>query len=200
MANVPLVTKGTGLISRLALRYSRRRFGRVVDPVAATAHHNGVLLAMGALETVVERGWRRLDPELRWLVVQSSAGDIGCSWCTDYGYFEGVERGVDAAKVRAVARWRTSDVFDPRERAVLEYAEAVTKTPATVPEELVERLHRYFNDAQIVELAAWAALENFRSRLNAALGLRSQGFSDSCALPLPDDTAVGRPPAAVPSA
>ena len=199
MANVPLVTKGTGLVSRLALRYSRRRFGTVVEPAAAAAHHSGVLLAMGALETVVERGWRRLQPELRWLVVQSSAGDIGCSWCTDYGYFEGVERGVDPAKVRAVAQWRDSDLFDPRERAVLEYAEALTMTPAAVPEELVERLHRHFSDAEIVELVAWAALENFRSRLNAGLGLRSQGFSDSCALPSPADRGgramAGAPPA-----
>ena len=78
-------------------------------------------------------------------MVQSSAGDIGCSWCTDYGYFEGVENGVDAAKVRAVAQWRTSDVFDERERTVLEYAEAVTMTPASVSEELVERLHHYFS-------------------------------------------------------
>ena len=180
MANVPLITKGKGLVGRLALRYSRRRFGQVVEPAAAAAHHAGVLMAMGALETVAERGWSRLDPELRWLVVQSSAGDIGCSWCIDYGFFEGVERGLDAAKVRAVAQWRTSDVFDARERAVLEYSEAVTATPAVVSDDLVERLHRHFDDRQIVELAAWAALENFRSRFNAGLGLRSQGFSDRC--------------------
>jgi hypothetical protein len=37
-----------------------------------------------------------------------------------------------------------------------------------------------------VELAGWVALENFRSRFNAGLGLRSQGFSDSCAIPMGD--------------
>ena len=29
-------------------------------------------------------------------------------------------------------------------------------------------------------MAAWVALENYRSRFNAGLGLKSQGFSDSC--------------------
>ena len=43
-------------------------------------------------------------------------------------------------------------------------------------DELAARLHRHFSDAEIVELAAWVALENFRSRFNAGLGLRSQGF------------------------
>jgi len=184
MAHVELIDKANRLIPRLALRYSRRRFGRVVEPVAAAAHHSGVLLAMGALETVAERGWHRLDHHLRWLAIQASAGEIGCSWCTDYGYYEGIQEGVDAAKVRDVPRWRESQVYDERERAVLEYAESATSTPVRISDELVETLHRHFSEAQIVELAAWVALENLRSRFNAGLDLRSQGFSEHCDLPL----------------
>jgi alkylhydroperoxidase family enzyme len=105
---------------------------------------------------------------------------IGCSWCVDYGYYEGMNGGVEAAKVRAVAAWRSSDLFDARERVVLEYAEAATGSPAEVSEELAARLRAHLSDAEFVELAAWVALENMRSRFNAGLGLRSQGFSDSC--------------------
>ena len=47
---------------------------------------------------------------------------IGCSWCTDYGHYEGIQEGVDAAKVRDVPRWRASAVYDERERAVLAQA------------------------------------------------------------------------------
>ena len=183
MAHVPLADEADRLVSRLAYHYSRRRFGRVVDPVAAASHHSGVLVAMGALETVAERGWRRLDHHLRWLVIQASAAEIGCSWCTDYGFYEGMQTGVDARKVRAVAQWRTSDLFDDTERAVLEYAEAATATPVIIGDDLVQRLHRHFSDAELVELASWVALENLRSRFNAGLGLRSQGFSSDCALP-----------------
>ena len=43
----------------------------------------------------------------------------------------------------------------------------------------------HLSDAEFVELAAWVALENFRSRFNAGLGLRSQGFSDNCDSPVP---------------
>jgi len=183
MAHVQLLDTADRLVAKVALRYSRRRFGRVVEPVAAAAHHSGVLLAMGALETVAERGWRRLDPSLRWLAIQAAAMEIGCSWCTDYGYYEGVQQGTDPVKVREVFRWRTSEVYDDRERAVLEYAEAATSTPAPVSDELMARLHRHFTEPEIVELAAWVAMENFRSRFNAGLGLHSQGFSDNCAVP-----------------
>ena len=117
------------------------------------------------------------------LAVQASAGAIGCSWCVDFGYYEGLQRGLDPAKVRDVPRWRDTDVYDDRERAVLEYAEAASATPAAVTEDLVTRLRSMFSDAEIVELASWVALENYRSRFNAGLGLHSQGFSDSCRIP-----------------
>jgi alkylhydroperoxidase family enzyme len=183
MAHVHLADKADRLVPRLALRYSRRKFGRVVEPVAAAAHHSGVLVAWGLLETVAERGWRRVDPHLRWLAIQASAAEIGCSWCTDFGYYEGLQQGMDPTKVREVPGWRTSAAFDERERAVLEYAESATATPARVTDELVERLHHHFTEAELVELAAWVAMENFRSRFNAGLGLRSQGFSDTCDVP-----------------
>jgi alkylhydroperoxidase family enzyme len=108
---------------------------------------------------------------------------IGCSWCIDFGYYEGMHAGIDPRKVQAASNWRQSDLFDDRERAVLEYAEQATSDPAEVSDECAARLHRHFSDPEIVEPAAWVALENFRSRFNAGLGLRSQGFSETCTVP-----------------
>lgn len=185
MANITLVDRPKGWLQRYAWRYSRRMFGTVVDPVRAQARHNGVLLASGALETVAGKGWRRLDEHLKWLALQATSAAIGCSWCIDYGFFEGVQNGVDPRKVRDVTRWRDSDAYDETERLVLEYAEAVNTTPAQVSEELGLRLRRRFSDAEITELTGWIALENYRSRFNAGLGLTSQGFSDRCQVPEP---------------
>src|SRR3954452_3791508 len=145
MALVPLPARLSGLLNRYAAWYSRRRFdGTVVDPVKAGSHHAGVLLAHGAAEMVVAKRWNHLDPALRWLATMASAQRIGCSWCTDYGYFDGVATGVAPEKIRAVARWRTSYVFDDFERLVLEYAEATTETPVLLDEALTDRLRRTF--------------------------------------------------------
>jgi alkylhydroperoxidase family enzyme len=183
VAHVALQYDAKGTVARLARSYTKKRFGKVVQPTAAASNHAGVLVAMGALETAVEKGWNKLDLTLRWLAVEIASGHIGCSWCVDYGYYEGMNWGVEPAKVRAALHWRESDLFDERERAVLEYAEQATSTPVNIPEELVARLHSYFSDAEIVELAGWVALENFRSRFNAGLGLHSEGFSDQCEIP-----------------
>ena len=49
---------------------------------------------------------------MRWLALQVTSARIGCSWCIDFGYYEGMHDGIDPAKVRAVAEWRKSDLFD----------------------------------------------------------------------------------------
>jgi alkylhydroperoxidase family enzyme len=183
MAHVPLQEHPKGLVPRLATLYTKRQFGQMVEPMEAAAHHSGVLVGIGSLETAVQYGWKKLDPTLRWLAVQAVSARIGCSWCIDFGYYEGMHRGVDPAKVRAANDWRASDLFDDRERVVLEYAEVATGCPAEVSDELAARIRTHLNDAEFVELAAWVALENFRSRFNAGLGLRSQGFADRCEIP-----------------
>lgn len=186
MAHVALLEEPRGIVTRLAHRYTKRRFGQMVEPTAAASHHPGVLVAMGSLETAAQFGWKKLDPTLRWLAIQATSARIGCSWCIDYGYYEGMIDGIDPAKVRAVGAWRTSDLFEERERAVLEYAEVATGCPAEVSDDLAARIRIHLSDPEFVELASWVALENFRSRFNAGLGLRSQGFSDSCDIPLHD--------------
>jgi alkylhydroperoxidase family enzyme len=183
MANIPLMEHPTRLLPRLAALYGRSRFGRPTEPVQAASHHSGVLVAGGLVETAAAKGWRKLDPHLALLAQQAAAGATGCSWCIDYGYYESLQRGQDPSKVRDVPAWRGSPAYTDPERVVLEYAEAASGTPVAVGDDLVRRLHEHFTDEQIVELAAWVALENYRSRFNAGLGLRSQGFSDACRVP-----------------
>jgi alkylhydroperoxidase family enzyme len=87
--------------------------------------------------------------------------------------------GAPAAKILDVERAADSPLFSERERAALAWAEAVTVTHRKITDELFDRLRREFSEAEIVELTAAVALENFRSKFNVALGVEAQGF---CAL------------------
>lgn len=73
-----------------------------------------------------------------------------------------------------VAAWRASSLFTPAERAGLEFAEEMTATPAAVSEEVFAEARRHFSEEQLVELAATAAMENYRARLNRAFLVDSQ--------------------------
>ena len=87
-----------------------------------------------------------------------------------------MQAGASEGKVRDLPRFRESPHFGPRERAALEYAEAVTRASAQVTDEVFARLREHFAEAAIVELTAIIALENFRSKFNSALQVPAQGF------------------------
>jgi alkylhydroperoxidase family enzyme len=87
-----------------------------------------------------------------------------------------MQAGASDEKIGAVGTWRQSALFSPVERDVLEYAEKITITGEKVTDELHGRLRTHFTEAQIVELTAAVALENFRSKFNPALGIEAQGF------------------------
>jgi alkylhydroperoxidase family enzyme len=87
-----------------------------------------------------------------------------------------MQAGASDEKIREVPTWRESSLFSPVERDALEYAERMTITGEKVTEELFARLRGHFSEAQMVELTAVVALENFRSKFNPPLGIEAQGF------------------------
>jgi alkylhydroperoxidase family enzyme len=56
----------------------------------------------------------------------------------------------------------------------------MTITGQKISDEMFAEVRRHFSEAQVVELTAAVALENFRSKFNVALGIESQGF---CVVP-----------------
>ncbi|GAA2887057.1 carboxymuconolactone decarboxylase family protein [Streptomyces mexicanus] len=182
MARISLDPPRT-LLYRISEWYSRRTFGAVLDPVRAVAHHRKVMLTTLRFELSLGR-WNRLDPQLKLLAVMASSHVIGCSWCTDFGYWEAHNEGMPSQKLHAVPSWREHrEAFTEPELDVLEYAEAMSVTPPAVTDALAARLLERLGEAAFVELTAVIAVENQRSRMNSAFGLTGQGFSDRCAVP-----------------
>ncbi|QEC50841.1 carboxymuconolactone decarboxylase family protein [Baekduia soli] len=171
----------TGLRGALVRRVSRKMLGDVPDPVEVAWHNRKVVnfsLAVGRKA----QAWDQCDENLKSFAHMAAAALVGCSFCLDLGYFMAHNEGLDVAKAREVPRWRESTVFTPLERDVLEYAEAMSRTPTTVTDELSARLLAQLGPAAVVELTAYVALANMYARSNTALGIEGQGFAASCDL------------------
>lgn len=98
----------------------------------------------------------------------------------------GRQSGISQEKLHALADYARSPLFSPIERLCLEYADHMTRTPVAVPDELFAQLRERFTPAQLVELTATLAWENYRARYNHALGIESEDFSEgaACAIPV----------------
>jgi alkylhydroperoxidase family enzyme len=173
----------TGLFGAVASWYAKRTYGEIPDNVHLLWHNQRVMRAVFGFEQRIAK-FRALDPHLKTYAEMASAGVIGCSWCLDFAYFLAHQSGLDERKVREVPGWRESGRFTELERDVMAYAEAMTLTPPEVTDEMVDNLRNRIGDAALVELTMMVAIENQRSRFNAALGLASQGYSEVCELPL----------------
>lgn len=116
----------------------------------------------------------------------------------DIGSAVGRAAGVTEAQLRDLPVYKESPALSPLEKLVIEYAAAMTKTPVEVPGELFASLRDNFTKAQLVELTAAIAWENYRARFDHAFGIEAQGFSEGayCALPerpqLPEARGAGR--------
>jgi len=87
--------------------------------------------------------------------------------------------------MEALGDYATSPLFSDTEKLVLEYADAITETPVKVGDTLFTKLRAKFADAQLVELTAALAWENYRARFDHAFGIEAEGFAKGsyCAIP-----------------
>ena len=171
----------SGVQGTLVQRISRKRLGEVPDALGVMWHNRRVLKAFFGFAGKAEK-WDACDPNLKSFAHMAAVSLVGCSACLDFGYFEARNRRLDVDKAREVPRWRESDLFTPLERDTMEYAEAMTRTPSAVTDELSARLLKALGAAALLELTAYIGLANTASRVNTALGIESQGFAEACGL------------------
>ena len=171
----------TGAYGAVIKWMSRRLLGDVAEPVAVAWHHRGVL-NFSLLVGRRPRRWHACDANLKSFAHMAAVAMIGCGFCLDLAYFMAHNEHLDVDKAREVPRWRESTVFTPLERDAMAYAEAMTRTPPAVTDELSARLLDRLGAPAMVELTTVIALANLYARTNRAFGIDSQGFAASCAL------------------
>jgi AhpD family alkylhydroperoxidase len=186
----PAKPHGLDLIRRGIYRAAKRMYRTPTEPVTTLAHHRPSLVAYGVGGLMIERYSHALDHRLKLLAMLRTSQLTGCEWCLDFGSMLAQKSGVPQDTLRELSIWRTSEQFDPLDRLVLEYTEAMTRTPVDVSDELFARLRERFDERQVVELTMAIGLENMFSRTNWALGIHGEGFSDGMYCVRPDTEAA----------
>jgi AhpD family alkylhydroperoxidase len=170
--------------TNLGILFKARR--NRVDLMKALARRPQLLLGTLMYEVAVMCS-ARVDARLKILAELKVAAIVACEYCLDIGSALAHHEGLTATQLKELHIHRTSTAFDDEERLVLDLAEALTKVPSIVDDELRTRVEAAFTPAQRTELMTTIAWENKRARLNQGLGVRPSGFSDGafCAVPQP---------------
>ena len=166
--------------------------GNGIEPFEIWAYQPKMMMGMGRFNQAIRKG-NSVEERIRNLVELKGAQMIGCEFCVDLGSQICRNSGFSDDELLALPRYQSSDLFTEREKAALDYAVAVMRTPVEVTDELFARVRSFFDDRQLVEITALLTLVNV-DRFNAAFGIGSAGFSEGMVCVLPDKPAAAPAP------
>ena len=112
---------------------------------------SGLGRAMLALQREVEASG--LERPLLELVKIRASQINGCAYCIDMHTKDARALGETEQRIYALPAWRETPFFSDRERAALEWTEAVTLlADSHVPDAVYDRVKAHFNEADLVSL------------------------------------------------
>ncbi|HEY9573822.1 MAG TPA: carboxymuconolactone decarboxylase family protein, partial [Pusillimonas sp.] len=141
----------------------------------------------------IARGWLNyltairqlgtLPGSLREMTIMRIALLNGAPYEADQHAPIALKEGMTQAQLDALATWRDSPLFSPREQAVLAYTDSMTRD-IQVPKAVFDAVGKHFEPGQLVELTATVAAYNMVSRFLEALDIHSDDARDAAITPM----------------
>lgn len=123
----------------------------------------GFKAMLGVAQYLEECG---LEHALLNLVCLRSSQINGCAYCLDM-HWKDLRAGGENEQRLYLDAWRESPFYTDRERAALQWTEAVTLiTNDHVPDDVYEEVHKHFNEKELSDLTLAVATINTWNRLN----------------------------------
>jgi AhpD family alkylhydroperoxidase len=155
----------------------------------------GALGAMFGLERYVRESG--LEPSLVHLVKMRASLINGCAYCVDMHSKDARAAGESEQRLYALAVWRETPFYTARERAALEWTEAITLIHQNdVPDELYARVREELSESELVDLSMAIVAINGWTRLAVAFRAPVGSYQPAAARPVATQPAA--PESAVP--
>ena len=130
-----------------------------------------------------------LEPLLLALVQMRASQINGCAYCLDMHSKDARALGETEQRLYLLDAWREAPFYTERERAALEWTEAITLISQThAPDDVYERAAKQFNPEELANLTLAIATINSWNRLNVSFRVEA-GSYQSTRQPAPEKAA-----------
>ena len=110
-----------------------------------------------------------LEANLLELISIRASQINSCTWCLDFHIKRARHHGETERRIYLLSGWRDAPVYSARERAALEWTEALTLIAGNpVPDDLYQRAREHFSEAELANLTIAVGLINLWNRINVA--------------------------------
>lgn len=178
MPHLDPIDKPKGLMLRLLYRLLGRQFGKA--PGWLTVFSARMPLAYTSWMGKVYKLNKKLQvsSDTMTLVRARVDGINMCTWCMDAGRWYVINKAPHIlAKVDAINEYRTSPLFDDKERAALDFATELTEHKH-VSADTFAALSRHYSEREICELDWVVATNHLFNINNLGLGISSDGLCE----------------------
>ena len=135
--------------------------------ISYTEAAEGALKAMYGLETYLRHS--SIEPMLLHLLKFRVSQINGCAYCLDMHSKDLRALGETEQRLYLLDAWRESPFYTDRERAALEWAEALTLVGEShVPDDVFEKVKAQFSDKEIIDLTMAIVTINGWNRISIA--------------------------------
>jgi AhpD family alkylhydroperoxidase len=122
-------------------------------------------------------GTSGLEPKLLHLVKMRASQVNCCAFCLDMHSKDARADGETEQRLYGLDAWEEAPYYNERERAALEWTEAITLlSNGHVPDSIYERVRAHFTEGEIAALTLAVAMINSWNRLNVALRTEAGGY------------------------
>jgi AhpD family alkylhydroperoxidase len=112
----------------------------------------------------------RVTSALKRMIAWVSSNATGCRYCQAHSIRAAERYGANPEQLENIWEYRTHDAFNEAERAALDFALAASQIPNAVDDQLEERLHKYWDEGEIVEILGVISLFGYLNRWNDSMG------------------------------
>jgi AhpD family alkylhydroperoxidase len=110
-----------------------------------------------------------IEAGLRHLVRLRVSQINGCAYCVDLHTHEALRDGENSQRLHCLVAWKDTNLFTPRERAALAYAESMTRVAEShVPDADYREVARHFSELELVDLTLMIATMNAWNRMSVS--------------------------------
>jgi len=112
----------------------------------------------------------RVTSDFKRIIAWVSSNAAGCNYCQAHAIRAAERYGAEQEQLDNIWEYRTHESFNEAERTALDFSLAASQLPNAVDEELQQRMHKYWDDGEIVEILAVVSLFGYLNRWNDSMG------------------------------
>lgn len=158
-----------------AFQRMKEKRGKVTNIYKALAHKPEILKTIGPFVAAVQKP-DEVDEKLKERIILRVSKLNSSDYCCHAHEQISEKMGFSREEIDEILSDPESAEISERQKVALRYAEALTLKPGDIPDEIFRDLRKYFNESQIVEITAIAALYNMINRFNEALKLDPEDY------------------------